>query len=244
MRTIAVLNQKGGAGKTTLATNIAAAAHLSGQRVLLLDLDPQKTAYDWYHQRSDSSLLAGLNVIAVDVRLRPAQFKHLAAGYDVVVIDTPPKLEVATQDPKARCELLAAACLADVAVIPVEPEYFNLWACDATFALLSTADEIREQLEKSPVERLVVLNKARDSERLTKMARESMVDTTGYRDELRVHRAVLFKHVQGAGETVHVKPESAPAQEMNQLWIAASGGVPGGLGVQGARGLGAQEAQK
>ncbi|MCG8419259.1 MAG: AAA family ATPase, partial [Proteobacteria bacterium] len=135
MRTIAVVNQKGGAGKTTLATNLAAAAHLSGHRTLLLDLDPQATAVDWYHARSDESKLAGLNVMSFDARLKPNQYKHLSAGYDVVVIDTPPKLDVSVHDPKARCELLAAACLADAVVVPVEPAYFNLWACDNTFTV-------------------------------------------------------------------------------------------------------------
>lgn len=49
---IAVLQQKGGSGKTTLATNLAAAAHLDGLRTLLIDMDRQGSALDWASARA------------------------------------------------------------------------------------------------------------------------------------------------------------------------------------------------
>ncbi len=57
MQTIAVLNQKGGVGKSTLSTNLAAAAHLAGRRTLVLDLDRQGSAFDWYSARAEGSPL-------------------------------------------------------------------------------------------------------------------------------------------------------------------------------------------
>lgn len=74
MLTISVLNQKGGAGKTTLATNLAAAAHLAGRRTTLLDLDRQGSAFDWYSARKDGSKLDGLSVARADKALTCPSF--------------------------------------------------------------------------------------------------------------------------------------------------------------------------
>jgi chromosome partitioning protein len=202
MRTIAVVNQKGGTGKTTLATNLAAAAHMSGSRTLLIDLDPQQTALDWYHQRSEDSKLTGLNVIAFDKRLKPLQFQQLAKGYQSVVIDTPPKADDDATDRHSRCELLAAACLADVVVIPVAPRFFSAWALERTLGVLNQADAIREQLHKLAFERIFVLNMVKDSTMSTKQARKALAGTIGYRDDLRLPHRENYDHVAGAGESV------------------------------------------
>ena len=63
MKTIAVMNQKGGVGKTTLAINLAAAAHMAGLRPLVIDLDEQASAFKWYQEREADSALAGLVVM-------------------------------------------------------------------------------------------------------------------------------------------------------------------------------------
>jgi chromosome partitioning protein len=60
--TIAVICQKGGVGKSTLASNLAAAAHLSGLRTVILDPDPQGSLFDWKAARPTGSRLAGLDV--------------------------------------------------------------------------------------------------------------------------------------------------------------------------------------
>ena len=64
MKVVAVLNQKGGVGKTTLATNLARALHLEGATVLLVDSDPQGSARDW-HAAGDGQLV---NVVGLDPR--------------------------------------------------------------------------------------------------------------------------------------------------------------------------------
>ena len=53
MKVLALLSQKGGAGKTTLAVHLAVHAHLSGERVALIDIDPQRSAGDWWRARED-----------------------------------------------------------------------------------------------------------------------------------------------------------------------------------------------
>ena len=148
------------------------------------------------------------------------------------MIDTPPKLDVSVHDPKARCELLAAACLADAVVVPVEPAYFNLWACDNTFTVLSNANAIREQLRLPPAERFVVLNKADERTKVTKLARESLQKTPGFVD-CTVHNRTLFVQVTGVGESVlTMEPDGAAAQEIRDLYAATQGASH--LATQGA----------
>src|SRR5262245_35210299 len=134
MFTIAVLNQKGGVGKTTLATNLAAAAHLGRKRTLLIDLDEQGSALDWCDARQDGSKLAGLATVKFDRALSLPRYREISAGFDVVVLDGPPRLGTLTR---------SAAVLADVVVVPVRPGAYDLWAVEETVSTLDEADAIR-----------------------------------------------------------------------------------------------------
>ena len=82
MRTVVVLQQKGGSGKTTLAINLAAAAHLDGDRALVIDMDRQASAFDWSAAREDGSPLDGLSVVKADKAMALPRFKEIARGYD------------------------------------------------------------------------------------------------------------------------------------------------------------------
>ncbi len=114
---IAVLNSKGGTGKTTLATNLAGWLHHSGSRVLIVDTDPQGSARDWHHARPDGTDLPA--VVAMDRPTLHRDLGSVAAPYDFVVVDGAAKLEA-----------VAASALkaADLVLIPVQPSGFDLWA--------------------------------------------------------------------------------------------------------------------
>ena len=88
---IALLNQKGGVGKTTLATHIAGELASQGQSVMLLDADPQGSALDWSEQRAKERLprLFGIIGLARDTLHREAP--EIARDVDHVVIDGPPR---------------------------------------------------------------------------------------------------------------------------------------------------------
>jgi chromosome partitioning protein len=123
MRTIAVVSQKGGAGKTTLALHIAVAAELSGLSTAMLDLDPQGTAEAWAAWRKDEPP----EVIGAKASTLPRTLeKASAAGADLVVIDTPPL---------AQAEARAAAQAADLILIPCRPRPFDLHAIQTTAGL-------------------------------------------------------------------------------------------------------------
>ena len=114
---IAVANQKGGTGKTTLTVNLAAGFHRRGKTVLL-DADPQGSARDWARIGGTDSDLPPLHEVASDeARTRIAQF---TAASRFVLVDCPPHLQSVTLG-----QVLGAV---DLVLIPVQPSPLDLWA--------------------------------------------------------------------------------------------------------------------
>lgn len=126
MKIVAVISQKGGAGKTTLAVHLAAAAHQAGYGTAILDMDPQATAETWGQWRSDKPPEV---VPAKAATLARSLDKAREAGADLVVLDTPGAAEGAS---------LAAANVADLILIPCRPRSFDLAAIQQTAALART----------------------------------------------------------------------------------------------------------
>ncbi len=211
MQTIAVLNQKGGAGKTTLATNLAAAAHLLGMRTLLVDMDEQGSSLDWGARRADdTSKLATLAVVKADRALTFPKLQAIGQGYELVVLDGPPRLGDVTR---------AAACAADVVVLPIQPGPFDLWSVGDTLKLLDAADSIRLQLERPPLRRLFALNRATAGTLITRMA-EGAIGQAGEITSV-IHHRVAFPVAASHGESVLTyEPDGAAAHEIRRLFRA------------------------
>lgn len=126
--TVAMLNQKGGSGKTTIATNLAYALKLGGHRVLLVDADQQGSARDW-NEANGGELLP---VVGLDRETLPKDLQAVAGGYDWIVIDGAPQI----------AKLSAAAVrAADVVLIPVQPSPYDIWACADLVDLVSARQE-------------------------------------------------------------------------------------------------------
>lgn len=128
MKTVAILSQKGGTGKTTLAINLAVeAAKRLGSPVGLLDLDPQASAASWGDSRNQTNPL----VTSCQASRLGHHLDHFnKQGISLAFIDTAPHSETAS---------LAAARVADLVLIPLRPAIFDLRAIAMTIDLVGVA---------------------------------------------------------------------------------------------------------
>lgn len=131
---IGVLNQKGGVGKTTIATNLAAVCAKAGNRVLLVDADPQGSSMAWSAARAEDPLFP---VISMAKPTLHKDLPELASDYDVVIIDGAPRV-----NDLGRAAILAS----DVVLIPVQPSPYDVWASADTVQLIREAQQFKEAL--------------------------------------------------------------------------------------------------
>ena len=128
---VAILNPKGGSGKTTLSANLARALHQRGRAVLIVDTDPQGSLRDWHAATEDNPL----PLVALD---RPNNIRTLpgiAAGYDFVVVDGAAKLE----------DMSAAAIkVADYILIPVQPSPYDVWGVSDLVDLIKARQQVTD----------------------------------------------------------------------------------------------------
>ena len=129
---LAVVNQKGGAGKTTIALNLAAAMAAQSKRVLLIDADPQQTAQDWAAIRQEP---VPFQVIGLAKPVLHRDLPAMSADYDSVIIDGAPRsYEVAR----------SAIAAADLVLIPVQPSGADFWASRETVNLVNESRGFKE----------------------------------------------------------------------------------------------------
>jgi chromosome partitioning protein len=126
-RIITIAQQKGGAGKTTLAAHLAVAWQQAGHKVAVIDIDPQGSLTRWIETRE--AVLNG-NPNLVHSRIAgwrtQREAEHLARSNDLVVIDSPPHAET---------EARIAVRVASLVVVPVQPSPMDVWATQPTIDL-------------------------------------------------------------------------------------------------------------
>ena len=129
MKTIALIAQKGGTGKTTLALSMAVAAEQAGDTAVVIDLDPQATACKWSDRRkADTPLVVDAQAPRLAKALKAAEGR----GVDLVIVDTPARSETAS---------LEAAKLADLVVIPCRPQIYDLETVPTSRELIAFAGD-------------------------------------------------------------------------------------------------------
>ncbi len=210
---VALLNQKGGVGKTTLALHLAGEWSREGKRVTLIDADPQGSALDWSAQRAreGSPRLFGVIGLARDTLHREAP--ELARDVDYVVIDGPPRVATLT-----RSALLAA----DLVLIPAQPSPFDGWASGEILRLIEEARIFRPQA----VARLV-LNRCAARTIIARETAASLAEHDPPVLSARIGQRVAFADAAQSGRLVaEVDDSSMAAREIAALALEVAGLLP------------------
>lgn len=123
---ITIAQQKGGAGKTTLAVNLAIAFAKQDMRVAILDTDPQGSLGRWFMTRRELLGDPGLEFATASAWGVGYECEKLKKTNDIVIIDTPPKVD---------SDLKPALREADLVLVPVGSSLVDLWATDGVVDL-------------------------------------------------------------------------------------------------------------
>lgn len=200
MKTIAIISQKGGAGKTTAATHLAVAAELHNLKTAIFDLDPQASATSWADKRKDPTPVV---VSAQAGRLSILLDQALAQSADLVIIDSAPNADSTS---------LAAARVADLILVPCRPAAFDLSAIGTTLNLAVVANK--------PA--YVILNAVPSHGKVGEEARNALEEGGIKVVEPMLHYLVAFSHAVNDGRTAQeYDPKGKAAAEMNSLfhWV-------------------------
>ncbi len=202
MKTLSMIAQKGGTGKTTLSIHLAVQAQLADLQVLLVDTDPQASATAWWRRRRAEApaLVQGSGEHLADI-LRNAKRR----GYDLVVIDSAPH---------SSDESRISAGLSDQVYIPSRPAILDLDAIGASTELVSDLK----------VAAKIVLNGCPPPTRLREpnIVVEARQALTVYRVpvcDVAISQRAAFSHALIDGRAVsEFDGKGKAAQEINRLW--------------------------
>jgi chromosome partitioning protein len=201
MKIIAVISQKGGAGKTTLAVNLAVAAELQDVPTVLIDLDPQSSAKTWHDIRVNKE--APFVVSSQASRLEEVIGASRANGAELVIIDTAPHSESTA---------LSAARAADLVLIPCRPAILDLKAIGTSGDLVALAKK----------EAVVVLNAVPHQGKLAEEAEEAVRSYGLTVAPVKLTQRAAYVHSLTGGQAAQeFEPDGKAAQEISELYTWA-----------------------
>ena len=184
MPVIVLIGNKGGAGKTTLCVNLAAAL-ASQHSTMILDADPQQSSSQWRAIAEDS---------VVDVLEAQHNLPNLANTHanqvDYCLIDCPPSVH--------SLQMQQALQIADLAIIPVQPSPLDIWA---TIHVEKEIESAREQNKN--LKALLMINQFEARTQLSNMTRQALAELSIPVAETQVKRRAVYRPSFREGRTVH-----------------------------------------
>lgn len=210
MKIIAVLNQKGGCGKTTIAINLTHSLQNQGYKTLLVDSDPQGSARDW-NAENDGKIIP---VIGLDRISLANDIEAIKNGYDFIIIDGAPSI----------AKLAAAAVkIADFILIPVQPSPYDIWA---TADLVDIIKARQEVTDGKPIAAFIVSRAIKN----TKLSMEVIEALKQY--ELPILNSyttqrVVYPTSASEGHTIYVRTFNDAALEIDTIRNEIIGALDG-----------------
>lgn len=200
MHVIAVLNQKGGAGKTTIATHLARAVQLAGSSVLLVDSDPQGSARDWAAVREDQPV----PVVGIDRPTIDRDLKSIAKKDYVVIDGAPQAADLAVSAIKAATFIL----------IPVQPSPYDIWATAELVELVKQRIEVTD----GRLQAAFVVSRAIKGTKIGAEVTGALIDYGLPVLEARITQRVSYPSTAANGTTVlDNEPDGDAAREVRAL---------------------------
>jgi len=198
MKVITIAQQKGGAGKTTVAAHLAVSLAQTGKRVAIIDIDPQGSLTNWHSLREKKFGVGytGLNFVSSAGWRVESAISNLRGNVDYVVIDAPPHTET---------ESKTAIRASNLIIIPMQPSPTDLWATSSTTEFADA--------EKIPAK--ILLNRYNPQSKLTK---EIIAQIPGDIFKSSLGNRVAFSSCFLGGVTVtECTPNSIAAEEIRAL---------------------------